>query len=308
MQEFNNEDEFQSAVESLVAKYGWKYRHFHQRDYIAGRDAGLRMPSGIPDLILSKEVEGQAQPIIFFTELKRDTTNLEDHQRIFLEFFSSTVACIVWRPQNLASGWIEDILKYGPPEPTGGIIEESNSPPLGAMVLESHQNTEAKVHTAISEIRSTGFPRGDLAGLRRMNPDAPKPTSFLHVMAKVGYPRNPDDEIKWALILHGIALMTPNAHNSSMSVGKALFLGGENNRQEGRGFYSRSRLNKLLNARGKIRRALLARMFRMMANTGQPFNWYEMADFILNEDDKEASEQARRLIAREYYRAERRNS
>lgn len=303
---FQKEIEFQQVVEILVSEHGWKYRHFHRRDYLAGIAEGMRMPRGIPDLVLSKDVKGQDQPIILFAELKTDTTNLEEHQRIFLEFFSSMIACFLWRPKNLK--WIEDILIYGPPEPTGGIIEEWNSPPLDTAMLIERKSVESKVHTAISEIGNMGFARGDLARLRRMNPDNPNLTAFLQVMAKVGYPQDIEDEIAWALILHGIALMTPNAHNSSVPVGKALFRGGDNNRQADKGFYSRNRLNKLLDARGSMRRALLARLFRMLAPVNQPFNWYEMADFILNEDDDEAAEQARRRIAREYYRIEAYNS
>ena len=76
--------------------------------------------------------------------------------------------------------------------------------------------------------------------------------------------------------------------------------------QRSSAFYSESRLNRLLTARGPILRTLLARLFRMMAAAGQPFNWREMASFILNEGyNEEAAEQARRRIAREYYRAER---
>ena len=43
----------------------------------------------------------------------------------------------------------------------------------------------------------------------------------------------------------------------------------------------------------------------MVAAAGQPFNWREMATFILSEGyDEEAAERVRRRIAREYYRAE----
>ena len=122
-------------------------------------------------------------------------------------------------------------------------------------------------------------------------------------------------ERKWALILHGIALMTPTgngenagtAHDGRMPVGRALFLGGEMQRESG--FYSESRLNRLLTARESMLRTLLARMFRMLAAAGVAFNWREMAQFILNEGyNEEAAEQSRRRIAREYYQAQRRSS
>ena len=162
------------------------------------------------------------------------------------------------------------------------------------------------------------FSRGDLAGLRRMDPDKPGTTAaYWRLMAEKDLLRGRKVELKWALILHGIALMTPRAgdegdnrtaHEGFMPVGRSLFLGGDANRRE-RGYYSESRLNRLLTARGQMLRTLLARMFRMMAAADQPFNWREMARFILNEDyNEDRFEGGRRRIASEYYQAERRSA
>ena len=150
-----------------------------------------------------------------------------------------------------------------------------------------------------------------------MKPDSPGTTAaYWRLMADKNLLGNLAFERKWALILHGIALMTPTAreeednrtaHNGYMPVGRALFLGGDTSRRE-RGYYSESRLNRLLTARGPMLRALLARMFRMLAAADQPFNWREMARFILNEGHEDRFELARRRIASEYYRAERRSS
>lgn len=158
--------------------------------------------------------------------------------------------------------------------------------------------------------------RGDLAELRRMDPDDPDAAVFWRLLASRDLPGSPTIERKWALILHGIALMTPTssgsgnsltAHDGNMPVGRALFLGGD--AQRAQGFYSESRLNRMLTARGPMLRVLLARMFRMLAGAGVSFNWREMAQFILNEGyDEDAAEQSRRRIARDYYQAERRSS
>ncbi len=159
--------------------------------------------------------------------------------------------------------------------------------------------------------------RGDLAELRRMDPDTPDPAVFWRLLAKEDLlVHAPAVERKWGLILHGIALMTPTnagdgdartAHNGHMPVGRALFLGGEAWRDSG--FYSETRLNRLLTAREEMLRTLLARMFRMLAGAGVSFNWREMARFIFNDShDEAASEEARRRIARDYYQAERRNA
>ena len=170
------------------------------------------------------------------------------------------------------------------------------------------------------EIARATFRRGDLAELRRMNPDAPDAAAFWRLMAEQDLLDNPALENKWALILHGIALMTPtaggdnspearprSAHDPTVSVGLALFQGGLADRN--RAFYSETRLNRLLTARGTMLHSLLARLFRMLGRAGQPFNWREMANFILNDGyDEEAAERSRRQIARAYYQAERRSS
>lgn len=160
------------------------------------------------------------------------------------------------------------------------------------------------------------FPRGDLAELRRMDPDEPDAAVVWRLLARYDLLGSPQVENKWALILHGMALMTStgtgdgtgrSAHDGAMPVGRAIFSGGDSQRRSA--YYSGSRLNRLLTARGPILRTLLARMFRMLAAAGQPFNWREMAAFILNQgNDEEAAEQGRRRIAREYYRAERQSA
>ena len=149
-----------------------------------------------------------------------------------------------------------------------------------------------------------------------MDPDAPDAAVVWRLLARYELLGSQQVENKWALILHGIALMTPtaagdgagrSAHDGDVPVGRAIFSGGDS--QRSRAYYSESRLNRLLTARDPILRTLLARLFRMLAATGQPFNWREMASFILNEGyNEDAAEQARRRIAREYYRTERQNT
>ena len=166
------------------------------------------------------------------------------------------------------------------------------------------------------EIAGRNFSPGDRAALRRMDLDNPDAAAFWRLLAPRGQLGCPPLERKWALILNGIALMTPtisretggrSAHDGATPVGRALFLGGGT--QRAKGFYSETRFNRLLTARGSMLRILLARMFRMLAATDVSFNWREMAQFILNEDyDEERAEDARRRMARDYYRAERQNS
>ena len=190
-----------------------------------------------------------------------------------------------------------------------------------AGAAELLENTQPWPERAVSMAGTIGqyaeHRRGDLAELRRMDPDDPDAAVFWRLMAQYDLLNsNEIVEHKWALIMHGIALTTPTgsgeangstAHDGQMPVGRALFLGGES--QRATGFYSEARLNRLLTADGPMLRTLLARMFRMLTASRASFNWREMAQFILNEGyDEDAAEQSRRRIAREYYRAERRSN
>ena len=164
-------------------------------------------------------------------------------------------------------------------------------------------------------ITSENFPRADLAQLRRMDPDSPD-AAFRRLMKQQDLSHSAEAESKWALIIHGIALMTPanngndnlrTAHHDHAPVGRALYLGSESHRKAG--FYSEPRFNRLMTSRGPVLRTLLIQMFQMMASDGVTFNWREMASFILSEGhDDEAAEQSRRRMARRYYQAMWRNT
>ena len=86
-----------------------------------------------------------------------------------------------------------------------------------------------------------------MAELRRMKPEEPDAAIFWRLLARQGLLEGREMrrelESKWGLILHGIALMTPtvegnneadrprpSAHDATVPVGLALFLGGDDNR------------------------------------------------------------------------------
>ena len=344
MTTFSKELDFQRHVEILADEHGWEIRHIPDGAYEASAYARAYIPAGIPDLELRYYKAGQDDPIVMLAELKMDGKELRPRQRSYLETWSHIVPCFVWRPANVR--WIEGILKFGPPQHTGFIMEEATSPLLGSDPLVADETKSAAIRNFISgtrlqrslpddaadlrrddveaivdgfirSIRRAGFSAGDLAELRRMNPDSPGTTAaYWRLMAEENLLGNPIAEQNWALILHGIALMTPKsgaesdsrtAHDREMPIGRALYLGGDPNRGE-RGYYSELRLNRLLTARGSMLRTLLARMFRMMAAASQPFNWHDMAWLILNEDSKERFENSLRSIASAYFQAAPRSS
>ena len=181
---------------------------------------------------------------------------------------------------------------------------------------DGHRNTWGDTATKFAwQMAQDNFRRGDLAELRRMDPDRIDSPVLMGLLAEEELFGPPDVERKWALILHGIALMTPKggddgdartAHEGQMPVGRALYLGGETTREQG--FYSETRLKRLLSSRDDMTRTLLVRAFRMLAAANVTFNWREMANFILSDGfNEEAAERHRRRIAREYFQAQRRS-
>ena len=192
----------------------------------------------------------------------------------------------------------------------------SSAPATEELGQQNRPQTWGDIATKFAwQMAQENFRRGDLAELRRMNPDSADSPVLMGLLAQEELFGPPEVEKKWALILHGVALMTPKggdggevrtAHDGQMPVGRALYLGGETTKELG--FYSETRLKRLLASRGGMTRTLLARAFRMLAAANVTFSWREMANFIHSDgfDEKEA-ERHRHRIAREYFQAQRRS-
>ena len=154
--------------------------------------------------------------------------------------------------------------------------------------------------------------RKDLAELRRMNPEDPDTPAFWRLTNQHSLGMSPENERRWALILNGIALMTPNtntedqvrsAHNPRISIGKALFQGNDPERKDP--ICHERRVQQLLNSRGKAFRRNLAITMRMLAQNDVSLDWREIARLILYEgQDHESRQQAGLRITKDYYRAE----
>lgn len=142
-----------------------------------------------------------------------------------------------------------------------------------------------------------GFARGDLATLRRLDPDHANAPAFWRLLIGVPEERRRGDEAerRWALLFHGIALMVPNHHDVGTRVGRALFVAG----------YSEQRLGRLLDARDVQFRALVPRLCRQLAHKGQALDWRELGRLVLAEGrDEQKAEVVRLDIARAYFGAE----
>ena len=301
---FRNEPEFTRYVIQLVndSESGWEEPfHMPQSWY---KDAAKReewIKGGLPDLILRHEdADGQRRMLAAELKMNNPNSRVKPKQRKFLEYLAQHMPALVLRPSDLE--YIEQILLCGPPETTGEVIEPSlgNAPSISQEPLRPRRTIADIVRRLADGMSNPEFPSGDLSSLRRMNPDAPSTAAFWRLMARHQLLDNPRLEHKWELILNGIALMTPTAHDKDIRVGRALFEGGDSQRRSA--FYSDLRLNRLLNAQGDVLTTLLTQLFRMMKAARQPFDWGEMASFVLSEGDD--AEQARLKIAREYYQSE----
>ena len=307
-QDFRNEWDFNRAVQNLAEQYGWKEPfHIPQVAYKTALERGLPIPAGFPDLILRyQDVEGAS--IVIAAELKTDDderSRLQPWQKEFLLDLAQHLPTFVLRPRDW--DYIERILRDGPPEASGQIIEPSPLAIRSKEWLPPQQTIDVIVYRLVTEISSPAFPRGNLAELRQMNPEEPDSAAFYQLMGARGLLRNETLETKWAMIIHGIALMTPTAHHSGTPVGEALFEGGVPGRTSA--FYSGLRLNRLLKSEGSVLVTLTKQLFLMMKVANQPFDWREMATLILSEGiDSEAAEESRRIIARSYYGTEYKNS
>jgi CRISPR type I-E-associated protein CasB/Cse2 len=148
-------------------------------------------------------------------------------------------------------------------------------------------------------LASQHFSPGDRAELRRLEPDDFNRTAFWRLL--VGHV--PEDlrsteaaEARWAMLLHGMALMAPQHHRSGRSVGRALAEAG----------LPEPRLEQLVRARGPQQWPALRRLCQFLAARAAPIDWADFSTFILADNEDKAEEQRRRL-ARDYYAIQARN-
>ena len=306
--EFRNESDFREAVRKVVQETEWEWFHIPEKAYeTAAQGANRSIPGGFPDLLLRRrDIRGNCDFIV--AELKTNIGVVKEDQQRFLEDFAKIAPTFVLRSKDW--DYVVHILKNGPPDTNGKIIEPS--PPIirSREWLPPERAQNAIVFKIAEDLKAGDFSRGDLAELRRMKLDDVPPGAFWRIMAQRGLLGRIEDreiERRWALVVHGIALMTPNAHDRTVPIGKALFEGGESGRKKA--FYHEIRLTRLSAARGAILESLLIQLFRMMGNAGQPFDWQKMATLILSEESNpEKAEEVREDIAKSYYETEYRNS
>jgi CRISPR system Cascade subunit CasB len=133
--------------------------------------------------------------------------------------------------------------------------------------------------------------RGDLASLRRLNPDAPDAPSFFRIVVKIAPEAGPTALQRYARFVQILALK-PSALTSG-SFGAAMAAAG----------VSEGRVQKLLSARGPALAQQLRLISRRLAEEGT-LPYRQIGDVLLIEDeDSERAEALRLRVARDYWRA-----
>jgi CRISPR system Cascade subunit CasB len=158
-------------------------------------------------------------------------------------------------------------------------------------------DSRAAIRGIAEVIGSKYYPPGQLAELRRLQPEAPRGAAFWrllldHAPESVG---NPALECDWAVVLRGMALMVPyhqpSEDDARGAMGEALAKAG----------VSELRFLRLVRAGRDQLPDELRRLARLMASRGEGFDWGD-AFWLLRTASADGAERVRRNIARDYYR------
>jgi CRISPR type I-E-associated protein CasB/Cse2 len=151
----------------------------------------------------------------------------------------------------------------------------------------------ARIREIARRLSREGFDRGALASLRRNDPSTVVGQPAFHrLLAEVDQWVGEDEAIRWATLVHIVAITAP-CENGALWSGKALASAG----------LSEARFTKLLAARGKAFREQLCIIARYLAAKQTSIDWGDLGELALVEGrDEERAETLRFRVARGYYR------
>lgn len=158
----------------------------------------------------------------------------------------------------------------------------------------------AKAVAAIAHaMADKGFPPGDLAQLRRLDPDSPNRPAFWKLLVDLVQPeelrRTAAAERGWAMLMAAMAILGPGCHRRDVRAGTVLAHAG----------FSEARFEHLLRVEGERFWDDLRRLCRFLAARDLGFDWVRLAPLLVPFGEEEA-ERTRRELARDYYTALRR--
>ncbi len=168
----------------------------------------------------------------------------------------------------------------------------------GPVVSTEFSTRLSQIIGRISHAINDNLSTGDIAELKRLNPEDPGTPAFWKLMVScvgedgihlTGENNRDAAEQQWAIVLSAMAHMQKQ-HSQVRKLGDALAEAG----------YSELRLTRLLRATGETLRNLARGMTLYLVAKGEPFDLLDLARLIFS-DGKSWSESFRRQIARSYY-------
>ncbi|MBE0431513.1 MAG: type I-E CRISPR-associated protein Cse2/CasB [Dehalococcoidia bacterium] len=148
------------------------------------------------------------------------------------------------------------------------------------------------VYSIHSAMRKGTIGPGEMADLRRLDPQNPDRLAFWQVIVRWvegEFPLSDEQTQRWAAVLQGWAVLGPDLHHPKCPLGRAM---------EGAGM-AESRLSRLLRAPDSQFPEAAVRLCRFMRAKREPFNWTEFARWVLADNRDQANDR----IAQDYYRA-----
>ena len=148
-----------------------------------------------------------------------------------------------------------------------------------------------------SRLANDGFPTGDHAALRRMDPQALSSHAEIaaeRLLVSAGAePTGEADRKRWLLIIHCLAL-TRGQHTSDASTGEVL----------AQVQYSEERINRLLSSDFEVIADVLPRLARLLGAKRVAVDWLPLARIARwTGRDESRADQSRNRVARQYARA-----
>lgn len=168
--------------------------------------------------------------------------------------------------------------------------------------LSDDENFDAFLGRTVGKLNALfqgdgGLSTGDMAELRRVEPDEPYTPALWKLMMDLdleGTPRwlsQEQRETRWAALLMGMA-MTAGLHDYNEPLGAALARAG----------WSELRFVRLLRSRGTRLVEEIRRMAQYLGSKDERANWVDVGRLLFSQEGSPA-DSYRRNIARHYYRA-----
>lgn len=158
---------------------------------------------------------------------------------------------------------------------------------------------EEVIHRLVWEIEKELWSTGEIAELRRLDPERPEGAAFWKVLVGNVEPadqlRGDDGEARWALILRSVAELYPR-HKKNYRLGRALAAAG----------VSEMRLARLLRADLESLSTTLRAVVHQLASAAESVDLGDLAWLVVSARGKAGphsqEDATRRRIARDYYR------